>query len=412
VNAAFFGAPRARFHPGHRPTSSESGWVPPGSALGALRSLVSRASRRTTASTPRGAGHSSPPGQGNRSSSEPRRPHPTGQGNRSSSEPRRPHPTGVRQTGLFGASRARFHPGQENRTSSEGRRPRLNPGQSPSPRGRAPRPPGAARRSSSEPRTARLTRQGRWSSSEPHPLGTAGQGTCSSSEPRAPQLGDKATGVLRNPVRRVSPGPGNRSSSEPRALRLTGTRQPALFGGPRVVSHRDRATGTLRRVERCVSSGSGNGSSSEPLAPSLIGVRQTALFGGPRAEPHRDQRRHSSEGRALVPPWSGKPQPHRDRAFGALRSTERSSHRDGSQPPLGQGNDTPRSIAPRLAGPGNRHSSEGRAPGSNRASRSSERDAHRGQATGALRSPSRRASPGSGRRHSSEGRAPSLTGTG
>mgnify|MGYP003702039279 FL=1 len=114
--------------------------VPPGTSPELFGAWVGF-HRRTTTSTPRGAGRRSPPGQGNRSSSEPWRPHPIGtgtwssseprasippeQGRRSSSEPREPGSTGARQTELFGASRARFHPGQGNRTSSEERRPSL-----------------------------------------------------------------------------------------------------------------------------------------------------------------------------------------------------------------------------------------------------------------------------------------------
>jgi hypothetical protein len=84
--------------------------------------------RRTTTSTPRGAG-SHPP---------------SGKGTWSSSEPRAPHLTGTRRVELFGAARARFRPGQGNRTSSEGRHPRLDLARVSRPRGRAPRPPGAA----------------------------------------------------------------------------------------------------------------------------------------------------------------------------------------------------------------------------------------------------------------------------
>jgi hypothetical protein len=290
-----------------------------GTADGALRSPASRASPEDDNQHPSGRWAALSTGTGNPKlfgASVP--PIPPEQGRRSSSEPREPGSTGARQTELFGAPRARFRPGQGNRTSSEGRRPRLTLARVPRPRGRAPPvTPGAAQ-------TALL------------------------GGPRATPHGAAQTALFGGPRATPHPGPRRRHSSEGREQRLT----------------RSRADGTLRRAA----------SNASP------GVAQTALLGGPRATLHPEsRRRHSSEGReqrftrsrADGTPRRAASRFHRpgkpaSPGSGIRSSSERRApvSRDGSPPPRGR---APELFGAPLApppGPGNRHSSEGRASGS------------------------------------------------
>jgi hypothetical protein len=187
--------------------------------------------RRTTTSTPRGAGRCSPPGQelGALRSLEP------------------PSHRSKANGALRSLARS-VPPGTGNRTSSEERHPVSTPARVPRLRGRAPQ--------ASRGRRAELFGALR---SAPH--------------------WDRADGALRSftgSVPRVRELAALRSHGPPSP---PGARQPEFFGTSRAEPHRGQADGTLRRAARRASPGSGRRHSSEGRAPSLTGATHSALFG-------------------------------------------------------------------------------------------------------------------------------------
>jgi hypothetical protein len=395
---ALFGAPRARFHPGHRPTSSEDGWVPPG--YGRRSSSERRALRLTEDDNQHPSGYWAPfsTGTGNLelfgASGPPSRRNKASEALRSLA---RPVPPGTGNPRLFGGS-APVSTRPESYAQGVG----------------PPGLPGSPCRALRSPAQRASPGQGSWSSSERHQPGSAGQGTRGSSESRAPQPNgvrqpelfgapraephgvrqpelfgapraephgvrqtalfggpraephrDQGSGALRSIASRFHPGQGspastglgNRSSSERRSLVPSGWVPaprgwaPVLLGAPRPAS-RNPATGTLRSAERQV----------PPRVPrsserGALGARQTALFGGPRAEPHRDQ------------------------GSGALRSIASRFHRDRVTAPLRRNGNQ---VSTGAGSPGLTGVRQTALFGGPRA------EPHRDMAIGALRSPERR----------------------
>ena len=308
-----FGGSASRFHPGQSPQPLEVG--PPAQPGSGRRHSSERREQGLT-------------GQGTRCSSERRAPHPTGAEHRKSSEDRAPSLTGVRQTALFGASRARPRRDREPAALRSRRHP-TPPGQgtSGSSEPKAPHPTGQGTGSPSGPTAPHPTEQVDRTSSEDRRAGSTGSGP-------APPQRDRATGTPRSPAHPVPPGwvpspLGARQTALLGASRAGphGTRQPGLLGAPRVGPHRDREPEALRGRRHPTPSGQGTHGSSESRAPHPTGtcrpvlfggsasrfqsgqgtpphgVRQTALLGAPRAEPHRDNARRAPRSPAgRVPP--------------------------------------------------------------------------------------------------------------
>jgi hypothetical protein len=206
--------------------------------------------------------------------------------------------------------------------------------------------PGAAGRSSSERRTARLTGTGR-----PELFGalgtpSQGQGTRDSSESRAPQLTQgQAIGTLRRVVRCALRGQAigtlrrvaSRASPD-QAAELFGASSASSTPGQGSLIHRARTTGTLRSAV-CSARRDGYpplrgratklfGASNTPP----LGTRQSGLFGAPRVRFHPGNPRSSERG-ALTGPAYGALRSLGCRASpvlgsGALRSVASRFHRD------------------------------------------------------------------------------------
>jgi hypothetical protein len=285
-----------------------------------------------------------------------------------------------------------------------------------------------------------------------------------SSEARVGFHRGKADGALRSTARRASPEHDQWHPSGRRPSHSTGTGNPELFGAPAPPSRPRPESPALKqgppaprgrraelfgasssaprwsRAARALrSAGQPVPRAREPAAlrsrrpPSPPEARQPVFLGSPRAGPHREAPPHRDESPA---PWGrvtalfGAPRPaSRDPADGLF----------GAPPP---GSDRAPLLGAGARGAGNRSSSEPRAPrltrgladgtprraasraspetataplrrnGSSSRPRGRERPISWGQATGALRSPARRASPGPRRRRSSESREQSLTGPG
>jgi hypothetical protein len=230
-----------------------------------------------------------------------------------------------------------------------------------------------------------------------------------------------STGQGTGPLRRAGPPPhpgrSKRSSSERRARRLTGVRQPTLFGASRVGPHRDREPPALRSRRPPIPPGQGTHTSSEawrprldpgqslPPArsrapgppgpgrrhpsgrrePSLTGAQQTEFFGAPGAAPHRDREPPALRSRRRPTPRDREPPALRSRRPPTPSEQEDRTSSEAPGDPFHPGQERPASL-----GQGTASSSEPTAP-----------------------HPNRDGSPaplGQGKRASSEARAPRLAG--
>jgi hypothetical protein len=204
----------------------------------------------------------------------------------------------------------------------------------------------------------------------------------------------------------------------------TGTRQTALFGAPRAWFHRDQVRRPLRRTHGTVPPGYGNRHSSERRAHDLTGTgNRTSSEArhptppGQGTGPLRRRGTPSRPGQCPRPRWQGTPAPgaRQPALFGALRAR---LHGTGNPALFGASGPPPHrdrepdlfgGAAPHPTGTGNRTSSEVRppiSPGQDLAMGWTPRPL--GPADGAPRSTDRHASPGPGNRRSSEHRAPGL----
>ena len=212
---------------------------------------------------------------------------------------------------------------------------------------------------------------------------------------RTPTHRGTATGTLRSAARTASLGHGNRHSSERRAHGLIGTGNPELFGasGPPPHSGQGRRRSSEHREPR--PTGTGNqalfGASGPPLhrdrEPDLFGGTAPHLTGsGPRygmgTPPTGAGRRRSSEHRpprlaeTRQPEFFGTPRtrPRSGTGHRALRSTEPPPTGTGKPDLLGGPAPPPRPGRDLQPRPGNRSSSEPRAPGTGLESRTSSED--------------------------------------
>ena len=271
----------------------------------------------------------------------------------------RPHRD--REPGAFRRTRPPTPPGTGNRTSSEARHPTSDPGQGTGPLrrhgtpprnghvhglvGKEPRPPRHGKRSSSEPRvhglggvrqTAPLgaPRAGLHGTGQTAPLGAPRAPAHRDREPDAPRsIGPPTPPGTGNQARFGAPGPpprtgtGNRTSSEARHPTPPGQdlvaaweprprgRQAARFGAPRAAPHRDQASGAPRGIARQDSSGTGHRAPrSTAPPPTGAGNRTSSEDRHPRIGSGRD----SSTAQATGAPRS----PARQERAGTRTSSE------------------------------------------------------------------------------------------
>jgi len=183
---------------------------------------------------------------------------------------------------------------------------------------------------------------------------------------RAPGHRDLADGAPRGTARLVPPGHGNRRSSEHRAHGLTGVQQPAPLGAPRATLHRDREPGALRSIGPPTPPGQGTGPLRR-LGPPPHRDREPDLFGGSAPHPTGTGPRYGMG----PPPIGAGRRSSSERRAPRLAGTDTALLGARRPIPPGQGPGPPRRPrrSPPRPGrdiqtrPGNRSSSERRAPG-------------------------------------------------